>query len=113
PVGQFHGERDATYPELTVCSYDDPKPGLLAKIAGVLAASDVNVHGAQVMTRTSSIDQIALDTLLVDYRGRQLSPGKRREVASNLVAVLTGAQSVEEILKKRRATALTGRKEKS
>lgn len=105
PVIDFHGERDATYTELTVCAYDDPKPGLLAKIAGVLAAADVNVHGAQVATRSTEIDRIALDTLLVDFRGRQLSPGKRREVAANLLAVLTGAENVETLLAKRRSPA--------
>ncbi len=104
PVVDFHGERDATYTELTVCALDDPRPGLLAKIAGVLAAADVNVHGAQVATRATSEDRIALDTLLVDFRGRQLSPGKRREVASNLTSVLTGAQSVEALLTRRRAS---------
>jgi [protein-PII] uridylyltransferase len=105
PVVDFHGERNATYTELTVCAYDDPQPGLLAKIAGVLAAADVNVHGAQVVTRTTSVDQIALDTLLVDFRGRQLSPGKRREVSANLTAVLTGEQTVEALLAKRRPLA--------
>src|SRR5205823_11909197 len=85
PVVDFHGERDATYTELTVCAYDDPQPGLLAKIAGVLAAAEVNVHGAQVVTRSTARDRIALDTLLVDFRGRQLSPGKRKEIAGNLI----------------------------
>jgi [protein-PII] uridylyltransferase len=102
PVVDFHGERDATYTELTVCAYDDPQPGLLAKIAGALAAADVNVHGAQVVTRATARDRIALDTLLVDFRGRQLSPGKRREAAANLTAVLTGTESVEALLAKRR-----------
>ena len=54
------------------------------------------------MTRVTDRDRIALDTLWVDYRGRQLSPGKRREVSANLIAVLTGAQSVQEILSRRR-----------
>jgi [protein-PII] uridylyltransferase len=106
PVVDFHGERDATYTELTVCAFDDPKPGLLAKIAGVLAAADVNVHGAQVVTRTTERDRIALDTLLVDFRGRQISPGKRREVAANLTSVLTGVESVETLLAKRRTSSV-------
>ena len=105
PVVDFHGERDATYSELTVCAYDDPKPGLLAKISGVLAAADVNVHAARVITRATAVDRIALDTLLVDYRGRQLSPGKRREVAADLTAVLTGATTVDALFAKRRAPA--------
>lgn len=102
PVVDFFGERDATYSELTVCAFDDPQPGLLAKITGALAAADVNVHAAQVVTRSTAVDSIALDTLLVDSRGRQLSPGKRREVATNLVAVLSGATTVETLLSRRR-----------
>jgi [protein-PII] uridylyltransferase len=103
PVIDFHNERDATYTELTVCTYDDPQPGLLAKIAAVLYAADLDVHSAQVITRVTERDRIALDTLWVDYRGRQLSPGKRREVEQNLRAVLAGTRSASELLAKRRA----------
>ena len=35
PVIEFHDERNSTFTELTVCTRDDPKPGLLAKITGV------------------------------------------------------------------------------
>ncbi|HZO88314.1 MAG TPA: HD domain-containing protein [Chthonomonadaceae bacterium] len=109
PVIDFHDERDATYTEVTICAYDDPQPGLLAKIAGVFYAAGLNTHSAQVMTRVTSADRIALDTLWVDFRGRQLSPGKRREVAANLTAVLTGAQSVGAILQKARGSATGAR----
>ncbi|HZT41882.1 MAG TPA: HD domain-containing protein [Chthonomonadaceae bacterium] len=102
PVVDFHDERDATYTELTVCAPDDPRPGLLAKIAAALYAADLEVHSAQVITRVSPTDRIALDTLWVDYRGRQLSAGKRREVAEHLTSVLTGTQTVEDLLGKRR-----------
>jgi [protein-PII] uridylyltransferase len=111
PVVDFHDERDATYTELTICAIDDPQPGLLAKIAGVLFAASLEVHSAKVITRVTPIDRIALDTLWVDYRGRQLSAGKRREVATNLSAILTGTQSVHEILEKRRLKA-SGPKDK-
>lgn len=87
-VLDFHDERDATYTELTVCTYDDPKPGLLARIARALYEADLNVHGAQVLTRITDRDRIALDTLWVDFRGRQLSPGKRREVTTRLTEAL-------------------------
>lgn len=101
-VSDFHDERDATYTELTVSVIDDPKPGLLAKITGALYAADVEIHSAQVLTRVTDRDRIALDTLWVDFRGRQLTPGKRREVTGNLREVLTGAQTVSELLLKRR-----------
>jgi [protein-PII] uridylyltransferase len=106
PVVDFHDERDATYTELTVCAIDDPQPGLLARIAGVLYAADLNVHGAQVVTRVTDRDRIALDTLWVDFRGRHLAPGKQREVSANLTSVLTGAKTVREVLLTRRAPAV-------
>ncbi len=102
PSVSFHDDRFATFTEVTVCSLDDPAPGLLSKIAGVLYAADLNVHAAQVFTRVHGDERIAIDTLCVDFRGRQLTPGKRREIASNLTAVLTGNASVESVLERRR-----------
>ncbi|MCW3100077.1 MAG: UTP--GlnB [Chthonomonadaceae bacterium] len=102
PVIDFMDEPDATYTEMTVCTYDDPRPGLLAKIAGVLYAADVNIHSAQVVTRVQGEEHIALDTLWIDYHGRQLAPGKRREIVATLREVLSGAKTVPEILSRRK-----------
>lgn len=101
-VVDFFHERDTTYSELTVCAMDDPTPGLLARIAGVLTACGINVHDAQVHTRASDQDRIALDRLLVDHRGRQLASGKAREVADCLQKVLSGALPLDELFHKRR-----------
>jgi [protein-PII] uridylyltransferase len=90
----------SSHTELTVVAYDDPRPGLLAKIAAVLYAHDVNLHAAQVFTRSSS-DRIAIDSLWVDYRDRPLSPAKRREVEDGLREVLTGRLSVPALLTRR------------
>lgn len=90
PVVDFLDERTATYTELTVCAFDDPMPGLLARIAEVLYHAGLVVHGAQVSTRVSPADRIALDVLWVDYRGRHLSPGKQKEVRAALSAALKG-----------------------
>ena len=141
PVVDFFDERDSTYTEVTVCTIDDPKPGLLSKIAGVLYAADLDVHSAQVFTRVAparnrsaafedesggrdvsptpnpqpsipeappSSERIAIDTLYVDFRGRQLTPGKRKELATNLRAVLTGQAKVADIISKRRKSAEIG-----
>ncbi len=108
PVIEFHDERDSTFTAVTICAQDDPQPGLLAKIAGVLYASDLDVHSAQVYTRVVGDEHIAIDTLYVDFRGRQLTPGKRREVASNMTAVLTGKITVTELLTKKRKPAEIG-----
>ena len=106
--------RGATFTEATVCTRDDPEPGLLSKIAGVFYAADVDVHSAQVFTRREAEGEkgsmaeeetaaaIAIDTLYVDFRGRQLTPGKRKELSTSLKSVLKGETTVGEILAKRK-----------
>lgn len=86
----FEDEPTATYSELTVCTYDDPQPGLLSKIALALFCAGVTVHAAQVLTRVTAGERIAIDTLWVDYRGRHLLPGKRKEVTELLKKVIRG-----------------------
>jgi len=99
PSVDFKNEYGADYTELTLCAYDDPKPGLLAKITGVLYAHDVNLHTAQVFTREASV-RIAIDTLWIDYRGKPLSPHKRGELQGSLRRVLLGEIGIGELLQK-------------
>lgn len=106
PQLAFQTPPDASVTELTVCAVDDPEPGLLAKIAGVLYAGQVAVHAANVFTRSGEI-KIALDTLWVDYRGRPIPPSKRAEIEEHMVAVLTGEMSVTGLLQRRRRTEQT------
>ncbi len=97
PAIDFKHEYGADYTEMMLCAYDDPRPGLLAKITGVLYAHDVNLHTAQVFTREASV-RIAIDTLWVDYRGKPLSTHKRAEVQESLRRVLLGEIGVGELL---------------
>ncbi|MGQ9523790.1 MAG: HD domain-containing protein [Armatimonadota bacterium] len=106
PVVRFSGERGRGFTVLTVCTREEPKPGLLSKIAGVLYAHDVAVHAAQVFTRSAlkgegaeaGIPSFALDTLLVDAHGRELSTIQRIEVERDLVTVLSGRDTVTNLL---------------
>ncbi|MBC7528338.1 MAG: HD domain-containing protein [Chthonomonadaceae bacterium] len=102
-VVDFQDDPAGTFTEITVVTQDDPQPGLLSKIAGTLFASHLAVHGAQVVTRTSERDIIALDTLWADYRGRTLPPGKRREITKNLQSVLGNTETLDNLMKKRDA----------
>ena len=97
PAVDFKHDYGADHTEITVCAYDDPKPGLLAKITGVLYAHDVNLHTAQVFTREASV-RIAIDTLWADYRGKPLSTHKRAEVQESLRRVLLGEIGIGELL---------------
>jgi [protein-PII] uridylyltransferase len=100
PVVEWGGEMGAHITTLTVCTYDDPQPGLLSRIAGVLYAHEIGVHAAQVFTREAEGPAIAIDTLWVDFHGRQLPPFKKMEVETDLVQVLRG-QPVTELLEAR------------
>ncbi len=97
PIVDFKHEFGTDHTEMILCAYDDPGPGLLAKITGVLYAHDVNLHTAQVFTREASV-RIAIDTLWVDYRGKPLSAHKRAEVQESLRRVLLGEIGVGALL---------------
>ncbi len=86
------------YSELTVCTYDDPRPGMLAKIAGVLYGCSTDIHKAQVFTLEKE-HPVVLDTLWIRSAGMQLSENRAARVRSNLKDVLTGVKTVDQFLK--------------
>jgi [protein-PII] uridylyltransferase len=89
--------------ELTLVARDDPRPGLLAKVTGVLYAYDCQLHTAQVFTRPEDNARgIVLDTLVIDFRDRPLDRHLRGELASALRRVLSGEESLVELLARRR-----------
>ncbi|MBC8137693.1 MAG: HD domain-containing protein [Fibrella sp.] len=92
---------DADTTDLIVVAHDDPTPGLLAKITGVLLAYDVRVHSVQAFTREENGSRIVLDTLSVNYHERPLPPLKRADVAEAMTQVLAGEISLAELLKRR------------
>ncbi len=87
----------SSFTELIVCAPDDPKPGMLSKIAGALFASDVDIRNARVFTLPGK-PALVLDTLWVTADGRPLSEVRAERVRRNLQSVLTGVASVEELL---------------
>jgi [protein-PII] uridylyltransferase len=101
PVVEFENELGGDITTMHVCTEESPEPGLLSRIAGVLYAHEIAVHGAQVFTRHSD-PPLALDTLWVDFRGRAIPPFKRLEVEQDLVAVLKGGDAEEVIARMRR-----------
>ncbi|MEN3000495.1 MAG: HD domain-containing protein [Armatimonadota bacterium] len=98
PVIEFHQAQGSPYTELTICTFDDPQPGLLSKIAGVLYALDAEVSAARVLTREDA-PRVALDTLWITMRHRPLSPNQCAVLEKALRRVLTGEQSVSELLR--------------
>lgn len=98
PVVEFHNAPDLPYTELTLCTFDDPQPGLLSKIAGVLYAYDVEVVSARVLTREDA-PRVALDTLGLTVRARPLLPNQCAVLERALQKVLRGEQSVADLLR--------------
>ncbi|MDR0843361.1 MAG: hypothetical protein LBP68_08090, partial [Acidobacteriota bacterium] len=68
------------YSELTICAQDDPAPGMLAKITGVLYGSNIDIHRARAFTTTERGRRIILDTLWVRCNGMQISEYRARKV---------------------------------
>ncbi|MBB6051932.1 HD domain-containing protein [Armatimonas rosea] len=91
--------------ELTLVAYDDPAPGLLAKITGVLYAYDIRLHAAQVFTRPAEGESgraIVVDTLVIDHRDQPLDRNMRGELATALGKALGGEEPIPELLARRR-----------
>jgi [protein-PII] uridylyltransferase len=99
-------ERGAT--EIIVCAQD--VPGTLAKIAGVISASGLNIMSAQIVTtaggRTLDIFQVSQSApraSLVSQRQPRPPEDPRRleRLEDKLTGVLGGDESVESLLKQR------------
>jgi [protein-PII] uridylyltransferase len=87
------------YSELTVCTHDDPRPGMLAKITGVLYGCDSDIHKAQVYTLEKA-RPVVLDTLWVRSGGTPLSENRAARVRAGLKEVLSGSISVNQFLER-------------
>ncbi len=85
------------YTELTVCAYDDPKPGILAKITGILYGCNADIHRAQAFTLEKE-PPVVLDTLWIRSNGAQISENRARRIRTSLKDALTGAKTVERFL---------------
>lgn len=90
--------------EYAVVTFNDVIPGIFSKIAGVMAASGLQILDAQILTRQ---DGVVVDTFQVidpDYAGAP--PDERREAIGAMIrSVLQGREAVEDVV--RRGTRLT------
>ncbi|MFH1572821.1 MAG: hypothetical protein ABIG68_02495, partial [Acidobacteriota bacterium] len=98
-VLDFYNRPGETYSELTVCTYDDPRPGMLARIAGVLYGCNTDIYKAQVFTLPAE-RPVVLDTLWVTSSGLQISENRARRIDAALKEVLSGEALIEEFLKR-------------
>jgi [protein-PII] uridylyltransferase len=120
-VDFYQGVHDV-YTQMTLVAYDDPEPGLLAKICGAVWAAGFEIHAAQVFTLRPpdtppdaedgglfaepgeipepAVDRdIVLDLLQVGREGRALSSAQCARLAALVREILLGEQTVEAALK--------------
>jgi [protein-PII] uridylyltransferase len=83
---------------LTVCARDSQ--GLLARILGVIYACDLSVLSIRAYT-TSEPNAVAIDELQVSLQGKPVPAGTARLLESSLNQVLSGATTVEAIMRQR------------
>jgi [protein-PII] uridylyltransferase len=99
PAVEVLTEPDSGFTEVVVCALDDPQPGMLSKIAGALFACDADIRTARVFTLPGE-PTLVLDTLWVTTDGRPLSDGRARRVQEAILAVLTGTEPLEVLLRR-------------
>ncbi len=106
-VSAWHQPRGGGYTEFYVVA--DDHPGLFSRIAGVLAANNVNILGAQILTRT---DGIVFDILQVTDSVMQpiTDSVKFRLVSRELEKVLKGDLTVEDLIHTRKPSMPLARK---
>ncbi len=102
--------KNGGYTNLFVVTRD--YPGLFAKIAGVLAANNVNILGARILTRP---DGVVFDVLHVTDSVLKpiLDRVKYRIVNRELENVITGEMDVDDLLKSRKLSLPLARREKT
>ncbi len=115
----FHRHPGARLTELTLCAFDEARPGLLAKVCGTLTALGIEVRTALIYTLRSLQEDtapgdgdgsprrwVALDTLRLSdpYRGREraLTEKSIERTRSELLRVIQGETSVAQLLTKMR-----------
>lgn len=91
---------EGEYSQVSISTLDIP--GLFSKITGVMAASGMNILGAQIYTHSSGV---ALDILQVrGPAGEAIVEGERwQRIEDNLVAVIEGRVRVDELVRKRQS----------
>ncbi|GMR04270.1 MAG: [protein-PII] uridylyltransferase [Thermodesulfobacteriota bacterium] len=96
-------DREREYTEVIVCAYDIQ--GLFSMIAGVMAASGIDILGAQILTLKNGV---ALDILQVRSPHGSLVTDefKLKKIDTDLSDVITGRKRIEDVAGKRRPSIL-------
>jgi len=103
----FHRAAGASFSELALCARDSAHPGLLSNIAGVLAATGVQVHTAWIHSLDAPNgegERFALDTFILGEsafgRSRALGIKTQKTLSTELSRVTRGEGNADELLAK-------------
>jgi [protein-PII] uridylyltransferase len=98
---------ECDFTEFAVCTRD--RPGLFSMVSGVLASHGMNILAARIDT---SRDGIALDAFRVSREGADATLDRDRwaRVESTLRGVLSGAQDVEQLVRRSGRPSLLDKK---
>jgi [protein-PII] uridylyltransferase len=102
PVITWHNEPDRGYTSVHICTWD--RAGLFSKITGCLTAAGLNIHSAQIYTRT---DGIILDTFFVtDAKTGVLAKREEREKFERLLPEnLTGHMDLAALIARQKVSS--------
>lgn len=116
PIIAFYHDPQDAFTEMGVVAYDEPQPGLLSKICGVVQAVGAEILAAHVYTlraprlpepggpsepgaeHSERGDDIVLDRLHLIANGRPLSESRSARLAVILKEVLRGQKTVQSVL---------------
>ena len=96
-------DRSENYSSAVFAAHD--RVGLFARIAGILAAADINILSADLNTRS---DSIAVDTFHISHAvsGRSVNPNRARELSDLIAQVAQGDTTIEELLAEKTVRAV-------
>ena len=111
-VVDFYPIPDHNAAEMTVVTYDQEKPGLLAQLCGVVHAADAEIVAAQVYTLDGPTlnskwmynapeygRDVVVDRLNIVSSGRRLTSSQTARLAALMREVLIGGTPIDEVLK--------------
>lgn len=111
-IVDFYPLQGRNFAEMTVVAYDDDKPGILAKMCGVVYAGGAEIVAAHVYTlRGHDLNSkwahgapdygrdVVLDRLHLISAGRSLTSAQTAKMAALMREVLLDGKPIEEVLK--------------
>jgi [protein-PII] uridylyltransferase len=94
----FENDNQASTTELTICTLDLEKPGLLSRILGVVYAHDVTVHGVRAAS-TLERSPIALDQITLSFRRGVVPKNLSAAISASLRDCIRDEAKLDDLLR--------------